>query len=166
MYTSVKTFISDRKEENEITLKLLKILTDESLKQKVWAEGRNLGFIAWHITVSIGEMMSKIGLTPDCPSEDSKAPKKASEIYEAYKKASATMLDEVESKLTDASLNDEISAYGQTFKKGMMLNMLSGHEIHHRGQMTVLIRQAGLKLPGVYGPSREEWSAYGMEAPE
>jgi uncharacterized damage-inducible protein DinB len=36
------------------------------------------------------------------------------------------------------------------------------HEIHHRGQMTVLMRQAGLKVPGVYGPSREEWTAYGM----
>ena len=29
------------------------------------------------------------------------------------------------------------------------------HEIHHRGQMTVLMRQAGLKLPGVYGPSAD-----------
>ncbi|MBI2416475.1 MAG: hypothetical protein HYV28_00920 [Ignavibacteriales bacterium] len=30
--------------------------------------------------------------------------------------------------------------------------------------MTVLMRQAGLKVPGAYGPSREEWAAYGMPA--
>jgi uncharacterized damage-inducible protein DinB len=28
--------------------------------------------------------------------------------------------------------------------------------------MTVLMRQAGLKVPGIYGPSREEWSQFGM----
>jgi uncharacterized damage-inducible protein DinB len=31
--------------------------------------------------------------------------------------------------------------------------------------MTVLMRQAGLRVPGVYGPSQEEWSQFGMEAP-
>jgi hypothetical protein len=29
-----------------------------------------------------------------------------------------------------------------------------------------LMRQAGLKVPGVYGPSREEWSQFGMPAQE
>jgi uncharacterized damage-inducible protein DinB len=36
------------------------------------------------------------------------------------------------------------------------------HEIHHRAQMTVLMRQAGLKVPGLYGPAKEEWSQYNM----
>jgi hypothetical protein len=27
------------------------------------------------------------------------------------------------------------------------------------------LRQAGLQVPGVYGPSREEWTAYGMQPP-
>jgi len=166
MYTSVKTFISDRKHENEFTLKLLKTLTDESLKTKVWAEGRTLGFLAWHITISIGEMMTKIGLSPDCPPEDAPAPDKAADIYNTYEKASSSLLKEVESKLKDEMLNDEVSAYGQTWKKGVMMSMLSGHEIHHRGQMTVLMRQAGLKVPGIYGPAKEEWAAYGMQAPE
>ena len=39
------------------------------------------------------------------------------------------------------------------------------HQTHHRGQMTVLMRQAGLTVPGVYGPAREEWAAMGMEPP-
>jgi hypothetical protein len=30
--------------------------------------------------------------------------------------------------------------------------------------MTVLMRQAGLKVPGFYGPAQEEWSAMGMPA--
>lgn len=34
-----------------------------------------------------------------------------------------------------------------------------------RGQLTVLMRQAGLPVSGVYGPSKEEGGQFGMEAP-
>jgi uncharacterized damage-inducible protein DinB len=37
------------------------------------------------------------------------------------------------------------------------------HEIHHRGQMTVLMRQAGLSFTGIYGPTREEWIKKGQQ---
>jgi uncharacterized damage-inducible protein DinB len=166
MYTSVNSFVSDWKHESDATLKLFNTLTDESLKQKVWAEGRTLGFLAWHITLSVGEMMTKIGLSPDCPPEDSKMPQNAIDIIKTYEKAAISLTGELESKLKDEMLNDDINAYGQTWKKGMMLKMLYSHQIHHRGQMTVLMRQAGIKVPGIYGPSKEEWAAYGMEAPE
>jgi hypothetical protein len=29
----------------------------------------------------------------------------------------------------------------------------------------VLMRQAGVRVPGVYGPAREEWPEYGMQPP-
>jgi uncharacterized damage-inducible protein DinB len=54
--------------------------------------------------------------------------------------------------------------YGMTWTKGTVLVSLITHQAHHRGQMTVLMRQAGLKVPGVYGPAREEWAAMGMPA--
>jgi len=28
------------------------------------------------------------------------------------------------------------------------------------------MRQAGLKVPGIYGPSKEEWETYGMPVQE
>lgn len=166
MYTSVNSFLSDWKNESEATAKVLSNLTDDSLAQKVWAEGRTLGFLAWHVTISIGEMMTKIGLNPDCPPEDAKAPNKAAEIKDAYVKASSSLIKEIETKIKDENLNDSITAYGQTFTKEQMFKMLIVHQIHHRGQMTVLMRQAGLKVPGVYGPSKEEWSAFGMNPME
>lgn len=55
--------------------------------------------------------------------------------------------------------------YGETWAIGVTLSALIDHQIHHRGQMTVLMRQAGLKVPGIYGPSREDWSQIGMEPP-
>ena len=55
--------------------------------------------------------------------------------------------------------------YGEKWPRGLSLQVLVVHQAHHRGQMTVLMRQAGLEVPGVYGPSREEWTAYGMQPP-
>ena len=55
--------------------------------------------------------------------------------------------------------------YGATWPRSFTLFVLIGHEIHHRGQMTVLMRQAGLKVPGIYGPSYEEWVNYKMQPP-
>ena len=55
--------------------------------------------------------------------------------------------------------------YGETWKRGKSLPVFLTHEMHHRGQMTVIMRLAGLKVPGIYGPSKEEWTNYGMEPP-
>ena len=71
MYYKTSDFIKDWNFEREATLKILNALTDESLKQKVNEQGRSLGRLAWHITLSIGEMMSKTGLKFDSPDEDS-----------------------------------------------------------------------------------------------
>lgn len=49
----------------------------------------------------------------------------------------------------------EVEALGQNMPRGKVLSMLVQHNIHHRGQMTVLLRQAGLEVPGVMGPTKE-----------
>jgi uncharacterized damage-inducible protein DinB len=56
--------------------------------------------------------------------------------------------------------------YGQEWEGRKILSILVKHQIHHRAQMTVLMRLLNLKVPGLYGPAKEEWSQYGMEAQE
>ncbi|MCE1229544.1 MAG: DinB family protein, partial [Firmicutes bacterium] len=67
---------------------------------------------------------------------------------------------------TDATLLQEDDMYGMTWKRGYTLTALVHHQAHHRGQMTVLMRQAGLVVPDIYGPTQEGWTAMGMEAPK
>jgi len=57
---------------------------------------------------------------------------------------------------TDETLEVTDELYGREWPRGLTLAVVLYHEIHHRGQMTVLMRQAGLKVPGVYGPSADE----------
>jgi uncharacterized damage-inducible protein DinB len=97
---------------------------------------------------------------------DAAMPHQAAEFQKAYELASSELLDQVRSKWTDADLIVEDDMYGEKWKRGISLHVLIEHEIHHRGQMTVLMRQAGLTVPGVFGPSKDEWGQYGMEEPK
>lgn len=164
MFRRTEDFAAEWQVERGSTIRILERLTDESLSQAVVPGGRTLGFLAWHITVTFREMMSHAGLDPDGPEPSEPVPSSAAEIRRRYEQASASVLDQVASGWSDDMLLEDVQAYGQTFKRGSMLDMLIRHEAHHRGQMTVLMRQAGLPVAGAYGPAREEWAAMGMEA--
>jgi len=146
-------------------LKILGALTDASLNQSVAHDHRTLGRMAWHIVTSVPEMCKKAGMEAFSVKEDAPLPKSAVPIQEAYAAVSRELLAQITGKWTDATLQEERNFYGMDWKLGFALEVLVRHEVHHRGQMTVLMRQAGLKVPGVYGPAREEWSAIGMPPP-
>jgi uncharacterized damage-inducible protein DinB len=164
MYVTIDQFLQDWKKESEATLRILSSLTDASLPQRVGPEGRTLGFLAWHIVLTLGEMGGKAGLAVKAPAEDSTEPSRAAEIVSAYKAASDSLARHVGEEWRDDMLGGEVAMYGSSWHRGDILASLVHHQIHHRGQMTVLMRQAGLVVPGIYGPAREEWAKMGMPA--
>jgi uncharacterized damage-inducible protein DinB len=163
MYTSTKQFLKDWKYEREGMLKILSNLTNESLNQKVTPDGRSLGFLAWHITQTIPEMMGRTGLKLNGPGLEDDAPEDTEKIKAEYERASDSLMNEIEKNWNDDTLKIEDDMYGENWSRGLTLLYLMLHQAHHLGQMTVLMRQAGLKVPGIYGPSKEEWAAMGME---
>lgn len=166
MYYKISDFIEDWEYESESTIKVFSNLTDEALTQKFHNEIRTPGRLAWHIVTSVGEMAQRTGLTFETVDENAPIPKTVNEIVDEYKRASEPMVKEVLTKWTDETLFLEDDMYGEMWKKGKTLGVLVTHQIHHRAQLTVVMRLAGLKVPGVYGPAKEEWAGYGMEAQE
>ncbi len=165
MFRNIEDFQTIWQYEAEMTGKTMLLLTDESLGQKVYADGRTLGFLAWHITVTLGEMLGLCGLKIDAPEVDSECPSSAAEIARIYGIGGKSVCDEIAKNWTAETLLIEDDMYGETWSRGMTLFYLIAHQAHHRGQMTVLMRQAGLKVPGIYGPAKEEWAAFG-ETPQ
>ena len=166
MFHKVDDFVQSWTYESESTLKQMNQLTDKSLSQAVLDGHRTLGRMAWHITTAIPEMMQRTGLKIPAVDPAAPMPKTAAEIKNAYAAASRQLLDQIKANWNDSTLQIEDDMYGEKWKRGMTLMILTKHEVHHRGQMTVLMRQAGLKVLGFYGPAKEEWVKYDAPAPE
>ena len=65
MYVTNADFIREWNKEAILTQNVLDGLTDDSLKQLVYPEGRTLGRIAWHLITSIPEYLAHFGLKID-----------------------------------------------------------------------------------------------------
>lgn len=87
-------------------------------------------------------------------------PASAVSIAMQYKQTSQALLDAVQSNWKDENLLVMSDMYGDQWPNGLMLDIIIRHEIHHRGQMTVLMRQAGLHAPELYGPTKEQWAEF------
>jgi uncharacterized damage-inducible protein DinB len=166
MFRKIEDFLGSWAHETEATVKVFSQMTDASLGQAVSPEGRTLGRIAWHIVQTLPEMGGRTGLEIVGPGETDAIPATAQEVASSFEEAANSLGEAVISNWVDADLEKEDDLYGEVWKRGKTLSALLYHQIHHRGQMTVLMRQAGLQVPGVYGPSKEEWVNYGMPAQE
>lgn len=165
MYRRIDDFLNDWQYESESTLKVLRALTDASLEQRVTPEGRTAGRLAAHIAESVPEMMTAAGITglEGSPHLDP-PPSSAARIAEMYETAARSLAQALPGQWTDADLEGEVEMYGDRWTRGTTLGVLIKHQAHHRGQLTVLMRQAGLTVPGCYGPAAEEWAGMGMPA--
>jgi uncharacterized damage-inducible protein DinB len=164
MICSIAEFKQMWTDESEITARVLAALTDASLAQRVTPEDRTLGEIAWHLATTIPEMGSHTGLRFAGPPSDAPVPATASAIAESYTQAAKSLLDQVARDWSDATLQVKDEMYGEKWKRAFTLTILITHQIHHRGQMSVLVRQAGLRLPSICGPTREETQAMAQAA--
>jgi uncharacterized damage-inducible protein DinB len=158
MYRRIEDFAAAWAREAESTQRVLDTLTDASLAQPVTPTGRTLGRLAWHVVLTLPEMMGHAGLLVVGPAEDAPVPA-AADIAAAYRRAAAAVGEAVAGRWSDAMLAETVPMYGEQWPRGTVLSALVLHQAHHRGQMTVLMRQAGLRVPGVYGPAAEEWAA-------
>lgn len=167
MFASIDEFLREWEPEAEGTQKVLGGLTDASLAQQVTADHRTLGRLAWHLTTTFDEMVGgHTGLQFEAAKFGEPVPATAKEIADAYRRSNESMIGAIRQQWTDETLTEERDMYGETWTIETVLKVLFTHQIHHRGQMTVLMRQAGLKVPGIYGPSKEEWAEFGGQAPE
>ena len=165
MIHSIEEFLTDWGHESNSTQKILDAITEESLNLQINNDYRTLATLAGHIVTSLHEMLSRTGLDFVGADHESQVPLTAKEIADGYRTSSQNMIKAIQEQWTDESLKEIDDMYGEQWPKGLTLSVLSKHQIHHRGQLTVLMRLAGVRVPGVYGPSREEWAEIGMEAP-
>lgn len=165
MFKTVDEFVEEWTLESKGTLRMLQALTDASLTQPVWEEGRNLGRLAWHIAFSPYEMLTRTGLRLTEPGREEEVPASSADIAAAYERSASSIADAVREQWRDGDLATRHDMYGEPWSNSLTLRILIQHEVHHRGQLSVLMRQAGLRPVDLYGPVLEDWAGFGMQPP-
>lgn len=161
MFTKIEDFAAEWTSEAELTATVLDALTDDSLGQEVIEGRRVLGQIAWHLVQSL-HYMTTLGLAFEASSRGEEAPDSAAFIASEYRRISKNLLDAVQTQWNDEFLRESVMIEKEAWQNGSSLRYTIMHQAHHRGQMTVLMRQAGLRVPNVYGPTYDTWVEKGI----
>ena len=165
MYRRLSDFRAHWQEETVDTLKVFDAIPEPKLGQAVSPEHRDLRRLAAHLASSITGLAEGMGLKVDGPRDEDAPASTLAGLRAAYVTASDSLLKALDA-WSDADLEIEDTMFGHlVWKRGYTLQALEMHQAHHRGQMTVLLRQAGLRVPEFYGPVKEQWAAMGMPEP-
>ena len=162
MYRTIQDFAEDWKVEIPHTLKMIMGVEDCTGNEKVHPDVRSLREIAWHITKDLSLAAFRTGLIAQNELAIIPSPGSVSLIATTFREYSQLIEDLITETWTNGALRNRVAIYGQMDTKGRILHRLIKHQVHHRGQMTVLMRFLGLKVPGTYGPSKEDWSRVGI----
>ncbi|HMS16352.1 MAG TPA: DinB family protein [Planctomycetota bacterium] len=138
--------------EAQRTLRVLSVLTPSTLGYRAVAHQRSLGEVAWHMVQAVGSIASQLEWDVKGPAKGDPVPEEPSQIQARYEQVIDGLLAHV-GLLADKDLDDEVAFYGESASRGAALRILLDHEIHHRGGLVILMRQAGLPPPPIYGPS-------------
>lgn len=158
MYRKIDDFIKDWQHNSAGTIAIMESITEDK-KHVAIVEGHNsLEFLSWHLTNAPLFFCGLIGQSLNVQINPSTPPSTMKEIIDEYKKVNEKVVNAVK-KLDDSSLEKEVDMIGRPTAIGAVLRMLIDHQTHHRAQMQVLLRQAGLPVPGVMGPTKEQSNA-------
>ena len=166
MYRKIKDFVSDWESEALATIKVFSEITQKTKSVSSNVNTRTLDRLAWHITHTLTEMPFRAGLMKEDYLDHKPIPESFDEIIATYKKYSGELINLVLDEWDDDGLIEKVDIYDQQWERRNILAILVKHQIHHRAQMTTLMRFQNLPVPGVYGPSKEEWESFGMEPHE
>ncbi len=154
MFCSVEDFADIWTVEAGKTEKLFSALSDESLNKELLPDYKTIGRLALHMINNLCNTAPRLGFNEiDKPASGDTAKGLAAD----YKRVSEDLLRQIQSNWTDNMLKERITIFGSEFPRSEALGTVLLHQIHHRAQITVLMRLAGLEeIPGMYGPSASD----------
>ncbi|MFP3918123.1 DinB family protein [Lysinibacillus telephonicus] len=156
MYRTVNDFIQDWQHSSNGTLSIIKAITDEKKDFSIVDGHNSLEWLSWHLTNSPAFFMGQIGLSLGLELNQSNVPSTINEISKQYQTVSENIVKIIKENLSNDSLLKTVNMGEQAIPIGAVLRMMVDHQTHHRAQMQVLLRQAGLPVPGVMGPTKEQ----------
>jgi uncharacterized damage-inducible protein DinB len=157
-----ETFLKVWDAEADMTVKLLKALPKDQYDFRPDPGGRSIGEMAWHLAE--GDAYNSLtvaegGFTAEMRPPGMERPKQVAGLAPGYERVHRDAVARVRG-LNPANLDRKIPYFaGMEMSGAEILWGAIFHNIHHRGQLSLMCRLAGGVSPGTYGPNREEMAA-------
>lgn len=165
MYYRINEFFKDWNNEVVKTTKVFSMVTEDAKAIKLGDKIRTLARLAFHIPQIISQIGAQTGLLMEAELPELPLPLTMENTMTMYLDYHTRIADSIKHKWGQTPLKEEVDLYRHKWQKGNVLNLLVQHEIHHRSQMTIIMRTLGLPVPNLYGPTIEEWEMMGMKPP-
>jgi uncharacterized damage-inducible protein DinB len=158
----VENFFAVWDREAQKTVEVLKMLPAGQYDFRPDASGRSLGELAWHLAEL--DAYISFGVATGTFSEGAKPPNIRRPItIEALAPGYERIHKEARERLASLSASDfekSMQFFGSTRTVSALLwDTLLLHLIHHRGQLSLLVRLADGVVPAMFGPTREQSQA-------
>jgi len=163
MSDEMQTFVHVWDTEAKKSAAMLRSLPTDKYDFRPDAGGRSLGELGWHLSEAEAYMtygIERNGFEMGMKPPGIERPRKVEELASGFERVHEEAVQRVR-KLTPADLDRKITFFtGEPVTvREILWTMLLHHEIHHRGQLSVLCRLAGGCAPAPYGPNREQMAA-------
>jgi uncharacterized damage-inducible protein DinB len=150
--------------EAKTTARVIRAFPANKLEFKPHERSRSIRDLAWQCVIDerviekIIEGASNLRNVPASPPP----PETMEEIALAYEKAHREASEKMRRPETQFSRSVTVTMRGGSIQleqaETIWGNLLD--QVHHRGQLTVYLRQAGGKVPSIYGPSGDEAQSF------
>ena len=148
--------------EAQTTRRVLERVPDDKLAWRPHAKARTLGELALHVAQVPGNVAQIATQSPvQAPQFSDPSPRRASELIPALDQSIAKAKSLLGGMDDQALMSTWRMMHGDrellaiprvAFLRSVLLN----HWYHHRGQLTVYLKELDVPIPSVYGPSADE----------
>ena len=159
MSDELERFIDLWDREAAKTATLFRSLPSDAYDFRPDPEGRSLGEMAWHIAEVDGYgpwAIERGEFSRESKPAGMERPRVIEELAPAYERLHRDALERVR-KLTPEDLDRSITFFNghPIAVRDVLWSFILLHQIHHRGQLVMLTRNAGGTPVSMYGPARE-----------
>ena len=160
--TIAETLLQELEQEAQTTKRVLERVPDDRLGWRPHPKARTLGELAQHIAMVPGAVAELSMTSPvQVPKFTDSTLQRASELLPALD-ASLARARRALGPMSDATITaswrlmhgdrELMNIPRVAFLRSVMLN----HWYHHRGQLSVYLRELDVPIPSIYGPSADE----------
>jgi uncharacterized damage-inducible protein DinB len=159
----IDSMLQELEHEAQTTRRVLERVPGDQLVWRPHEKARTLGELALHVAMVPGGVAELVASPSpaQAPEFTDPSPKSVSELIPALDQSIAKAR-KVLGGMNDATLmatwrlmqgDRELFAVPRV---AMLRSVMLNHWYHHRGQLTVYLRELGVPIPSIYGPSADE----------